>query len=233
MYNSETPKSGITTEIYSEDETLPFLKCLYKLYTDTYASILKEPWKKWREYTYCLHPNCGKCNMSRVTSSTQLLWHFQSTVQLHQPQVYSSPPLLYHTTSVSQSTSTISTSTSQNNTPQLATGNSIPSHNTPNMPSNCHTTPPTTPDKMSSNPHTTPPTTPNNTPSNPHTTTTRPTPGAISTQKHQNFLHMISNPYPTPYPTLNFGTTGQFVADEELHQLSSNTPTTLPQHSSH
>ena len=131
MYNSETPKSGITTEIYSEDETLPFLKCLYKLYTDTYASILKEPWKKWREYTYCLHPNCGKCNMSRVTSSTQLLWHFQSTVQLHQPQVYSSPPLLYHTTSVSQSTSTISTSTSQNNTPQLATGNSIPSHNTP------------------------------------------------------------------------------------------------------
>ena len=44
---------------------------------------------------------------------------------------------------------------------------------------------------------------------------------------------MTSNPYPTPYPTLNFGTSGQFVMDEELHQLSSNSPTTLPQHPPH
>ena len=117
--------------LFRGPEPSPFLRCLYKLYPDTYTSILKEPWKKWREYTYCLHPNCGKCNTSGVTLPTQPLWHFQSTVQLHQPQVYSSPPLLYQTTSVSQSTSTISTSTSQNNTPPPATGNSIPSHNTP------------------------------------------------------------------------------------------------------
>ena len=114
--------------------------------------------------------------------------------------------------------------------PNLQQETQYPPTMPPNMPSNSHTTPPTTPNRMSSNPHTTPPTTPNMS-SNPPTTTTRPTPGTISTHKCQDLTYMTSNPYPTPYPTPNFQPTSQFVTDEELlHQLLSNTPTTLPQH---
>ena len=206
MYNSETPEVSTTTEIYSEDQNV---QCLYDHYPNTHVSISNNDWKKWRQYAYCLHPNCGNCTRSRVTLPTHPLWCFQSTVQLQQPKVYSLQPVLYQTTSVSQSASIISTSTSLNLQPDTQYPATTPN----NLSSNSHTNPPTTPNNLSSNSHTTPPTTPNNLSSNSHMTTpTGPTPGTISTGKPQDGTPMSRH----PYPTVDSGATGHYITEQEL-----------------
>ena len=231
MYNSETPKSDVITEIYLEDQNPPpssdvSMNCTL---THTHQSS-KSPGKSGESiptvYTQTVEnitrlgspyqPNpFGISNQLCNCTNPKCTHPHQSSIKQHQspnlPQPFQLPP--HKTTPL-----------------PLATGNSIPSHNTPNMPSNSHTTPPTTPNKMSSNPHTTPPTTPNNTPSNPHTTTTCPTPCAISTRKCQDFLHMTSNPYPTPYPKFwnNWPIHHEQRTTSTVIQHPYNSPTTSP-----